>query len=211
MIKYVIFDFNGTILDDVDLCITLLNEFLEEQHKPLVDYNTYKSIFGFPIKNYYLKAGISFKNKTFEEYAVIYQDKYEERSKVCKLFPEVIDTLETLGKKDITLVVLSATEENHLKKQLEYYNIDKYFKYILGTKNLEGTSKIMVGYNFIKTNHIDPREVLLIGDTTHDFEVSEKLGSKCLLYTLGHQDVKTLSKTGATLIDNLNKVIDFIG
>ena len=40
MKKYVIFDFNGTIIDDVDLCLVLLNEFLIDQNKPIVSLKT---------------------------------------------------------------------------------------------------------------------------------------------------------------------------
>ena len=36
MYKYVFFDFNGTILDDVDLCLNLLNEMLSlKGHNPV--------------------------------------------------------------------------------------------------------------------------------------------------------------------------------
>lgn len=210
MKKYVIFDFNGTLLNDVDLCLILLNEFLEEQKKDIITLDKYKKIFGFPIKNYYLKAGLSFKEKSFEEYAVIYQDKYAKRIGECRLFDSVIPTLNTLKQKGVKLIVLSATEENNLKEQLKIYKIDKYFDYILGTKNLEGTSKVMVGYNFIKTNHINPNEVILIGDTTHDYEVARKMGVESLLYTLGHQDISVLKSTKAKLIDNLEDVLKYL-
>ena len=33
MIRYIFFDFNGTILDDVALCLKLLNQMLRRQHK----------------------------------------------------------------------------------------------------------------------------------------------------------------------------------
>lgn len=210
MKKYVIFDFNGTLLNDVDLCLILLNEFLTEQKKEAITLERYKQIFGFPIKNYYLKAGMTFEHTSFEEYAVIYQEKYSKRIKEAKLFESVIETLNLLKDKGIKLVVLSATEEHNLKEQMALFNIDKYFDYILGTKNLEGTSKVMVGYNFIKTNHINPRDVVLIGDTTHDYEVSKKMGVDCLLYTLGHQDRSILNKTGAPLISSLKEVVDFL-
>ena len=47
-IKYVIWDFNGTILDDLDLCVSILNSMLMKQNKPLISKNEYLDIFGFP-------------------------------------------------------------------------------------------------------------------------------------------------------------------
>ena len=67
MKKYVFFDFNGTILNDVDLCLELLNKILSKQKKPLVDEKQYKNIFTFPIKKYYELAGVDFSLNTFEE------------------------------------------------------------------------------------------------------------------------------------------------
>ena len=50
MYKYLIWDFNGTILDDLELCLHLLNVMLEKQNKPKLDVPAYKHVFGFPIR-----------------------------------------------------------------------------------------------------------------------------------------------------------------
>ena len=42
MVKHVFLDFNGTLLDDLDLCLELLNWMLKDQNKPLVEKNKYK-------------------------------------------------------------------------------------------------------------------------------------------------------------------------
>ena len=44
-IKYIIWDFNGTILDDLDLCLDLLNGMLAKQQKPMVTKKDYLEIF----------------------------------------------------------------------------------------------------------------------------------------------------------------------
>ena len=46
MIKYLIWDFNGTILDDLDLSIELLNKILKKQNKPTVKKKVFR-YFGF--------------------------------------------------------------------------------------------------------------------------------------------------------------------
>ena len=72
MVKHVFLDFNGTLLDDLDLCLELLNWMLKDQNKPLVEKTKYKEIFMFPIKDYYIKAGLDFKKESFESLAVNY-------------------------------------------------------------------------------------------------------------------------------------------
>ena len=51
MEKYIFLDFNGTVLDDIELCLNLLNEMLYEKEKKTVTLEEYKNIFDFPIIN----------------------------------------------------------------------------------------------------------------------------------------------------------------
>ncbi|MDR3625646.1 MAG: HAD hydrolase-like protein [Ignavibacteriaceae bacterium] len=53
-------------------------------------------------------------------------------------------------------------------------------------------------------------EVLLIGDTVHDFEVAQEIGADCLLIADGHQSHKKLSACGVPVLDNINKLYDFL-
>ena len=47
--KYIIFDFNGTIIDDVDLCLDLLNQMLVLEGLKTFDVDGYKEIFTFEL------------------------------------------------------------------------------------------------------------------------------------------------------------------
>ena len=51
MIKNVFLDFNGTILDDLDLCIDLLNRMLNDQNKPLIPNEEHLYIYSFEVSN----------------------------------------------------------------------------------------------------------------------------------------------------------------
>ena len=55
--RCVIWDWNGTLLDDLQLCLRLLNEMLEEDGCPnRYDLAAYREIFGFPVVDYYRRA-----------------------------------------------------------------------------------------------------------------------------------------------------------
>ena len=51
--KTIFFDFNGTIINDVDLCLNILNEMLKENGLEPITLERYREIFTFPIKKYY--------------------------------------------------------------------------------------------------------------------------------------------------------------
>lgn len=208
MKKYIIFDFNGTLLDDVSLGLKLLNDFLRDQNKPLVDMDRYRNIFGFPIINFYIEAGISFDEKSFEEMAVIYNERYMKESLSCKLFDDTIEVLSTLKDKGYKLICLSATEINNLIFQLKYYGIYEYFDKAIGTSNYEGGSKKELGYKFIKENNINPNDVLCVGDTLHDLEVSKMIGCDHVLFSGGHQSPSKFD--GYNVINSLKEIMKYI-
>ena len=57
--KYLIFDFNGTICDDVALSLKIINKLLfKYKIRSELTLNEYKRIFTFPVSEYYLKLGL---------------------------------------------------------------------------------------------------------------------------------------------------------
>ena len=69
LMKYVIFDFNGTVLDDTLVCIEAENETIRHfglDREPLT-VEEYKRIFTFPVKNYYETVGFDWNKNSYEE------------------------------------------------------------------------------------------------------------------------------------------------
>ena len=55
--KSVIWDFNGTILDDVELATGSMNELLRRRNLPPIDKATHRRVFRFPVSDYYRSLG----------------------------------------------------------------------------------------------------------------------------------------------------------
>lgn len=208
MKKYIIFDFNGTLLNDVDLGLKLINDFLSEQGKKKLDMQTYRHVFGFPIRDYYIRAGLDLNAKKFEDLAIVYNERYMRESLSCKLYSDVYDLLLELHEKGYYLICLSSSEISNLTFQLKYYKIFSFFNKVIGTSNVEGGSKVMLGYNFIKENNINPDEVICVGDSLHDVEVANLIGCDNLLFTNGHQHPDFF--TGHKTIDTLSEIKKYI-
>lgn len=208
MKKYIIFDFNGTLINDVELGLKLINEFLTYQNKPILDMDRYRHIFGFPIRDYYIRAGLDLNADDFNHLAEIYNIRYMRESLSCKLYPEVVDLLTYLYNNGYYLICLSSSEINNLIFQLKYYKIHSFFSTVIGTSTIHGNSKKELGYNFIVDNNIDPSDVLVIGDTLHDVEVAELIGCDYLLYNKGHQHEDFFDKDKT--ISNLEEIKKYI-
>ena len=203
MVKHVFIDFNGTLLNDIDLCLSLLNKMLKEQNKELVGIDKYKEIFTFPVKDYYVKAGIDFNIESFESLAHKFMDEYVIEYKKCMLYDGVIETLDYLRKKGLKLYILSASKQSILDEQCEYYNLTPHFDNIIGIKTIYANSKEDVAKEFIYNLDIDKSEALFIGDTLHDNEVANIVGINSILVACGHQSRNVLSRANTKIIDDL--------
>jgi len=191
--KYIFWDFNGTILDDAKLCHDILNEMLIEENRPCVTFEEYLNIFTFPVEKYYAVV-YDLTKSNFVDLAHRFINKYQKRSLSLKLHDHFIETIEYFKDLGIINILLSASEVKNLNEQLENYKIKHLFKDILGTDDIYAKSKMLVAKNYIDNNNINPKDVLMIGDTLHDQEVAESLNFDIILYTKGHQHKNRLSK-----------------
>lgn len=203
-VENIFFDFNGTLLDDLDLCLKLLNLLLDEQNKPNVDMDRYKDIFTFPVKDYYIKAGLDFEINSYESMAVKFIYRYKEGFKKCKLYPNVKETLEYLKNKGIRLICLSVTEIGMLIEQLKYFGIYEYFDDVLGNSDIYAKSKEEVAIEFINKNNINKEKSILIGDTLHDYECGKKMGVNVVLNYSGHQSIKVLEEAMVPIVKDVS-------
>jgi phosphoglycolate phosphatase len=203
----IIWDWNGTLLNDVELCISSVNSLLKDRNLPQINTKKYKEVFSFPVKDYYKTLGFDFEAEDFSVSAHQYIDLYYAGFDSCSLQKNTVEVLTHFRENGIRQFVLSAMEHEMLEKTLKIKGIFHFFEGIAGLKDHYAVSKIDVGIQLISDFGINRESTLMIGDTTHDFEVAQQLGVKCILIADGHQTPERLTKTGGTVIESLNGLI----
>ncbi|MEN8118654.1 MAG: HAD hydrolase-like protein, partial [Bacteroidota bacterium] len=108
----IIWDWNGTLLNDLDFCISTINTLLKNRNLDLLDRETYKEVFSFPVKDYYAAIGFDFSKEDFAVPAREFIDLYDNGVKNCSLHPSAIEVLAWFQKKGIRQFVLSAMKQN---------------------------------------------------------------------------------------------------
>jgi phosphoglycolate phosphatase len=206
--NHIIWDWNGTLFNDVELCASVMNMLLKQESLPNISIKKYKEIFTFPVIEYYRIAGHTFERNTFEVLGKQFMDEYELRKNKCELFPGVIELLALMKSRNIQQHLLSAYEQNSLNTILKYFNIENYFQNIVGLDNIyaEGKSHLAKKLaNMIRSNGA-AGNILLIGDTIHDFEVAKEINSDCILMSHGHQDEERLLKLGIPVVKDFQEL-----
>ena len=206
MVKTIIWDWNGTLLDDLDLSLHAVNILLEERNLPKLSAERYKDIFGFPVVNYYAKAGFDFEKEPFEVPAKKYIKLYAAGASELKLFPDVIDTLNFFKEKNYRQIVLSAMKDDNLKLMINDRKISHFFDGIFGIKDNYAREKVTLGKQVVEKLGLNPSECLMIGDTLHDAEVAEQCGFNCILFSGGHVSKQRLETKNRKILDSLSEL-----
>lgn len=213
MIKNIVFDFNGTLVDDLDVSIDALNECIKKYlvDVELVSKERYLEIFRFPVGPLYQELGFDFTKIDYNELANFFISYYESRAfNECKLFDEVIPVLKTLKNEGLKLYILSASYIDLLIEMLKKYGILEYFDGLVALENKHGGSKIERGKAYFAEHQIDPSECIMIGDTVHDIEVAHELGMDCISYDKGHNSHSKLKSINPKVISSLFEIRNYL-
>lgn len=209
-ISHIVWDWNGTLLDDVDACITAINRMLSRRNLKQIGRERYRSTFSFPVQDYYRKLGFNLENEDWDLMAREFHSDYDGAARAARLRPDAIATLNHIRSVGTPMSVLSASEISILTRMLERTRIDKYFTNVHGLSDLYAESKLALGHSLMNQLSIDPATVLLVGDTVHDYEVACELACRCILVAGGHQSEPRLKACACTMVDSLGELQEHI-
>ncbi|HPR31944.1 MAG TPA: HAD family hydrolase [Prolixibacteraceae bacterium] len=208
-IRTILWDWNGTLLNDTDICVASINELLQERNLPTLSREEYLQVFDFPVIKYYQSIGFDFRKEPFEIPAQRYIERYHARLPESRLHSGAIAALTYFRKKNYQQLLLSASEMKNLETAIAHFHLRDFFDDIAGLDNIFAHSKSEIGLSLLKKSNLDPSCVCLIGDTLHDREVADAIGCRCLLIGNGHQAYGRLIQNGAPVLRTLEEIVDY--
>lgn len=194
----IVWDFNGTLLDDLQACLDALNVILRSHRLPPLSREDYRRRFGFPVVDFYTSLGLQPKSAyDWEALAESFHMRYL-FSRHLKLQPGAREALGYFRRRGIRQGVLSALEQGILEMQLNQFALTEPLAFICGSRNYDGASKLDAARKLALEE-----PVILVGDTLHDAEVATALGWRCILCAAGHQTADRLAASGHPVIATL--------
>lgn len=186
-IDAVCWDWNGTLLDDVDICLQVMNDVLAEYKRPaLIDTRAYRSMFRFPIRDFYRDVGLG--GDRFEDAVTSYLARLALRVGDARLQPGVRETLDAVRALGVRQVLASATLPDLLALQMAPHAVTDAFEEVLAIDDPYRASKRNVIAAWLERSGLPAANVLLVGDTNHDREIADEFGAPFLHFDAGHQE-----------------------
>jgi phosphoglycolate phosphatase len=207
---WIVWDWNGTLLDDVDACVSALNDMLSRRSLPNVDREFFRRSFSFPARGFYDRIGLSVPDSEWDALAREYHDAY--RSKRFSLNPLARAALDAAKAAGARQGILSALRSDYLADDIERFGIGGYFEKIVGSDNLDGASKAVCAARLGAS--LAGERTVLVGDSIHDKEAADAMGAEFVAFGGGSHAPERLAPFGpvaATLPDAVALALSLVG
>lgn len=205
----VVWDWNGTLVDDRGTAVAALNATLQYYGCPPIDDQFYADHFGFPVRPFYELCGLDFERIDWAELCHVFH-RFVYQQPRAQLRADAVAALEYVQAHGGTNVILSALREDLLKRDVKAYGLERYFQQVFGVDNLDGASKVARGVAMMQALAPLPPKCWMIGDTLHDAQVAAELNLQCVLAQGGHQSRERLVASGNPVATNLLQAVERI-
>ena len=201
---HVIWDWNGTLLDDTQAALDTLNIMLARRGGNPIAMDFYRDHFAFPVKPFYESIGVRLGDEDWDALAREYHDIYAERPK--RLNAEAVAALEYAKGMGCRQSIVSALRQDLLAGITEELGVAGYMDFVYGVDNLDGRSKVDRARELVSAMASPPAKpsaCVFIGDSLHDKEVADAIGARCVLCAQGSHAawrLRAVSPTGDTLL-----------
>ena len=209
-IRQILWDWNGTLLDDLQYAIGVRNRIFPTFGLPTIDsLEEYYQQFTFPVRLYYERAGVTDAN--FNQVAHAWMDEYVRGCSQIPLHGDAEETVHAFAKAGLHQVILSASQMDILRQQLGYYpQLEGCFHELLALSDIYARSKEAIGRAYLERCGVPAGECVMLGDTLHDADVANAMGTQCVLIARGHQNRETLESAGVPVCDSLTEAAGII-
>lgn len=200
----IIWDWNGTLLDDVNACLDSVNDMLTKRGLKNIDMDRYREVIGVPIRKFYEKV-FDLEKYDYEEIIKDFNEGYIRHLNEVKLSDGAEELLKYFRRQGAKQIIVSSSNNSVLRANTEKYGVSGYFDEILGADDYYASSKIERAVDYLDRNGCG--KALAFGDLEHDYELAMQTGADCVLLASGHDSRQRLEKTGAIVINSLREIL----
>ena len=203
MVRFVLWDFNGTLCDDLDAAVASVSDMLARRGRPPMTRARYYELMEVPIIRYYEKLfdlRETPMSVIMPEFLAGYERHFAEGARLAPGAEEALDRFRAAGARQF---VLSSFRQERVEALLRRFGVAHCFERVMGAEDDRCEEKITRARRWQAEQNARPEETLVIGDLVHDWEAAQGIGARCALVACGHQARADLERTGAPVYDDL--------
>ncbi len=201
--SHVIWDWNGTLLDDFLITARITIDAMEELGLPGITEEHIRHHYQRPLVNYFSALlGRPALPEDLNLLGASYVTRYEAAMRDLPLAPDAVHALEIIAP-SASQSLLSMAPHAQLALLVEHHALADHFTLIQGFEGTGHPSKRESLIAHCETLGVAMERCWLIGDSVDDFDAADPLGVRTVLVTTGMQGRAALVATGAPVVDSL--------
>lgn len=206
---HIIWDWNGTLLDDISASLSSVNDMLARREMDAIDVDRYRECIGIPIKVFYEQV-FELEKEDYPALLAEYNEGYMLHLAECRLTEGAVQAIEYFSGRGIRQAIVSSSNNEQLLNNTKRYGIADYFDTILGSADYLAGSKIDRARAYLDASECEKQSVLVVGDLEHDADLAAEIGADCVLLSSGHENPERLKNTKVPIIGNLEELVLFV-
>lgn len=211
-VRHVVWDWNGTLLDDNDAVLASVNAVCAEFGRDPVELDEWRGLYTRPIVHSYERLlGRALSKTDWAALDLRYHHSYRELLHTCRLTAGAPEALRHWHSAGNTQSLLSMWFHDELVPLITEYELADYFARVDGLRDrIGGGSKDTHLAQHLAALELDPSDVVLIGDVLDDARAAEHVGAHCILVTTGMTTGEALRGNGYPVVDSIPEAFELI-
>ncbi|CAM5510350.1 phosphatase [Streptomyces tanashiensis] len=206
--KHLVWDWNGTLLDDIGAVIGATNAAFAELGLESITLERYRELYTVPVPKFYER--LMGRLPTDEEWTVMdgaFHRHYWERAESCGLTIGAAELLAARQESGLTQSLLSLAPHTELIPLVRRHGIAERFVRMDGRPDAstDGKSGHMVRH--LAALEVPAERVVVIGDAADDALAAAHVGARAVLYTGGSHSRASLARVGVPVVDSLEEAV----
>lgn len=208
------FDWNGTLFDDVKAAFAGANFQIKQLGGKEISFEQYRNTFTIPLPKFFKANNVPTNEylKNLEKYQQDFFEFYSEKGENCCLRKGAKEVLRELKKRGIKAAVLSAHRKKDILEKLEEFGISHLIDAVEAVEgNITGMAKGKEADRALKELGVKAEEAIIVGDGLQDIEAAKEHGMKAISIGGGFISGERLKKAGTDyFVKDLGEVLEIV-
>lgn len=205
---HVIWDWNGTLLDDLEVVIDAANVGLSEFGIESLDEDRYRDHFTRPVRAFYdslFERPVT--DDEWERLNHVFHVEYMARADEAQLTVDALEAIDAVGKDPLAQSLLSMSPQEWLEGIVDRKGVIRRFSLVSGLTGETGGLKAAHMEEHIHALGLDPERTVVIGDTPDDATAARHVGAHVVLYDGGSHHLPVLQQAQAPVAHSLIEAV----
>ncbi len=187
MFRNLIFDWSGTLCDDIALTIEATNYVLEQYNRNPLSHDDFRAEFQLPYPNYY---AIKVPEANIADLETHYRVAFDNSKTEVELLAHALDFLKFCTARGIRCFILTSMDSNAFALQNKQLDTERYFEHIhSGILNKEDYIATLMQQHGLKA-----QDTAFIGDMQHDVHAAHCAGVTAIGLLTGYNNAAQISE-----------------